>query len=216
MNGMNKLFMADPVGFLKTNCVDNKTMQEGIEGAKHVRLLNSAKMGAFDLVVVSDKLVRLAYASVPEIKNDAPIFAYWCPFLAGGDLPGWVDIPKVDPSYSLVLTAAMQGCAFVITNTPGSDKSFRVFHNQHPETKSTWAAMEKEGATNIVSKFSYEQYGNAMNEDGGMTNAFNLLWKPPKKDWFYVSQSNKFVPMPKGTKIERDMAKPILDSPTGV
>ncbi len=216
MNGLNKQFLADPVVFLKSKCVDNKTMQEGVEAAKHITQLNGAKVGAFDLITVKDSLVRLTYAVVPEIKNDAPIFAYWCPFLPGMDLPGWVDIPKSEPKFNFVLTAAMQGCAFIITNSPASEQSFRVFHNQHPEDKRPWAAMEKEGATKIVSKLSYEQYGNAIDEEGGMTNAFNLLWKPPDKNWSYVSQSNKFVPLPKGTKIERDTSKPILDLPAGV
>jgi len=219
MNAMNRLFMDNPVDFLKAVCVDNKTMQEGLDGAKNLVGLNETKFGYFDLVITGGNMVRLTCASlgaIPKVQNDVPIQAYWCPFLQGGGLPGWVDIPRINPPRRLVLIAAMQGCAFIITNSPVSAQHFRLFHNQHPETKSTWAAIQQSGITATISTLSYEQYGNPSGNDGGMTNAFNLLWRPSGKAWSYVSQSNKFVPLPKGTKIERDLAKPILDLPAGV
>ena len=223
MNGMNELFMCDPVDFLRAVCVDNKTMQEGIGGANNIVRLNGAKSGVFDLVVTGGNQVRLTFASPEaghEIQRDVPISAYWCPFISGGGLPGWVDVPRFNPVWRLVLTAAMQGCAFVITNSPASAQHFRVFHNQHPEANSsTWDAIQQSGVNSTISTFSYEEYGNTIpGAGGGMTNAFNILWKPPGKKWSYVSQSNRFVHLDTGlgTRIERDHAKRILDRPVGV
>ena len=110
----------------------------------------------------------------------------------------------------------MQGCALVVTSSPASPAHFRVFHNQHPEMSSTWTAMGGAGITSVISNLDYTQYGNPAGPDGGMTNAFNLLWHPRGRAWSYVSQSNRFIPLPRGTRIERDLAKPILALPTGV
>jgi hypothetical protein len=209
--------MGDPVRFLKGVCVDNKTMQEGIEGARNLRLLNAAKVGSFDLVITGGNSVRLAFAGAGyAIQGDIPIRAYWCPFLAGGGLPGWVDVPRTNPVYRFVFTAAMQGCALVVTNSPAAPRNFRVFHNQHPEADTTWQAIQDLGIASTISSLGYDAYGNAMGADGGMTNAFNLLWRPPRRAWAYISQSNRFVPLARGTRIERDAAKPILDLPAGV
>jgi len=225
MNGMNEFFMRDPVRFLRDVCVDNKTMQEGIGGANNIVRLNGAKSGVFDLVITGthdQNQVRLTCVSPEagyEIQGDLKIEAYWCPFLSGGGLPGWVDVPRFNPESRLVLTAAMQGCAFVITDSPASAQYFRVFHNQHPEASSTWAAIQQSGVNSTISTFSYEEYGNTIpGAGGGMTNAFNILWKPPGKKWSYVSQSNRFVHLDTGlgTRIERDHAKRILDRPVGV
>jgi hypothetical protein len=77
--------------------------------------------------------------------------------------------------------------------------------------------MQASGADTQMSDLNYDHYGNPIpGAGGGMTNAFNLLWRPPGKAWSYVSQSNLFVPLPMGTEIKRDTAKPILDLPTGV
>ncbi len=220
MNGMNRLFMEDPVWFLDHICVDNKAMQEGIAGAQNLERLNGAKFGVFDLEPVSGGTkVMLRFASPGAghvIVGDAPIVAYWCPFLAGGELPGWVDVPRVRAPRRFVFTAAMQGCALVVTKSPDSPQHFRVFHNQHPDMASTWQAMGGLGITGVLSNLQYSQYGNPMGPDGGMTNAFNFLWHPPGRAWSYISQSNRFIPLPMGTRIERDPAKPILNLPTGV
>jgi hypothetical protein len=215
MNGMNQLFMNNPVAFLQDMCVDNKAIEEGLAGARQVANLNAAKSGVFDLAITGGNSVRLMYAGQDagyQIKNDAPIRAYWCPFLNGAATSGWVDVPRRNPQWRLVLTAAMQGCAFVITNSPLSTDHFRVFHNQHPGEQRTWLAIQSAGATQQYSDFSYERYGNP----NVVTNAFNLLWRPPGRAWSYVSQSNMFVPRPTSTAITRDLQKPILDLPTGV
>ena len=219
MNGMNQLFLDDPVWFLDRMCVDNKTMQEGVAGAQHLERLNGAKFGVFDLVPTGGNSVRLTYASPGtghHIVGDRPIWAYWCPFLAGGGLPGYIDIPRISPKRRLIFTAAMQGCALVITASPASRESFRVYHHQHPESLQVWDKIWAQGTRGRTSMLSYEQYGNPTGADGGMTNAFNFLWRPRGRAWSFVSQSNKFVPLPMGTRIERDLAKPILDLPAGV
>jgi len=231
MNGLNKLFMDNPVWFLQKVCVDNQAMQLGNAGAKTLSNLNQWKKGWFDLVPVganSSNKVTLTNASPwsdHKVIGDEPIKAYWCPFFNGGDLPGWVDVERVKPLHRFVITAAMQGCCFAITDSPISAKYFRVFHNQHPERGATWQSMQQSGVTRIISTLAYEDYGNPSGADGGMTNAFNLLWRPPGKAWSYISQSNRFVPSAASATnrsykptvaIERDLAKPILDLPTGV
>jgi len=214
MNGMNQLFMENPVQFLRDVCVDNKTMQQGIQGANDLRLLNAVKVGTFDLVIAGGNKVTFTFAGAGyQIKNDIPIKAYWCPFLAGMGLPGWVDVPKFSPTYRFVFTPAMQGCALVVTKSPASTRHFRVFHNQHPDDNRTWQAMQNSGITGTLSSLGYDAYGNAQTE---MTNAFNFMWRPPGRAWSIVSQSNQFIPLPKGTLIERDHSKPILDIPAGV
>lgn len=225
MNGMNTLFMNDPVWFLQNICVDNQAMQLGGAGALTLTRLNAAKVGQFDLVLSGSagaNKVVLTDASIGSghvIARDAPIPAYWCPFLPGGGLPGWVDVPRASPPLRFIFTAAMQGCAYAVTSSPAGAGFFRVFHNQHPTTASTWQAITQAGA-NVLSTLTYDQYGG-----GGLTNAFNILWRPPRKAWSYVSQTNRFVPSapPRGVRnyrpvigIERDLTKPILDLPAGV
>lgn len=227
MNGLNQMFQNDPVWFLKQRCVDNRTMQVGIEGANRIAQLNVTKTGLFDLVPASGRpgenkvtLVDASPGSNHTIVRDTPISALWCPYLSGGALPGFVDVPRASPPTRLILTAAMQGCAFVVTSSPLGAQYFRVFHNQHPEMSSTWAAITSAGCTNVISTLAYEQY-----EGGGMTNAFNLMWRAPKKSWAYVSQTNSFrpsAPVPGSRSyrpviiVERNLGKPILDLPAGV
>ncbi len=225
MNGLNALFVNDPVWFLRNICVDNQAMQLGPEGARTLTRLNAAKSGMFDLVPAgranANKVVLTdaSPGSGHAVVRDAPISAYWCPFLAGGGLPGWVDVPRAHPPQRLIFTAAMQGCCYVVTTSPAGRGNFRVFHNQHPETAATWQAIAGQGAS-VLSTLTYDEYGG-----GGLTNAFNILWRPTGKAWAYVSQTNSFVPSPPppGVRnyrptiaIERNLAKPILDLPVGV
>lgn len=224
---MNSLFLRDPLWFLQNMCVDNQAMQLGPAGALTLTRLNTAKQGTFDFVLTGNRnsnkvvLTDASPGSGHAIVGDVPIPAYWCPFLPGGGLPGWVDVERASPNMRFVFTAAMQGCCYVVASSPASLRHFRVFHNQHPDMASTWQAIQASGATNVYSQLTYTEYGNA----GGMTNAFNILHRPQRKAWSYLSQSNRFVPSvpPPGVRnyrptilIERDNGMPILDLPAGV
>lgn len=234
MDKMNCLLMTDPYAFLKEVLVDNITMQRKGDGAANLTALNDNKRGVFDLRKVEDGQVELAYGGVKNyaLKNDSWIEAYWCPFLNGKDMPGWVDVPRANPFHTLVFTAAMQGCAFVLTDSPESKDRFRVFHNQHPEYASTWKAMYKEFPNlKIISIFSYKaaevnaDYRQYATQDGYgspdkkiATNAFNLLvWDKNTKTWKYLSQSHILTPSGgMDFTVKRDPAKPILELATGV
>ena len=239
MNGMNSIFMASPEKFLDKICVDNKAEQFRTDGlnAGDLVALNAAKHGAFDFATsnpnanimsgtdgkVALRLVGPGHAVV----KDTGIDAYWCPFLAGGaNQIGWVDVPRRAPQYRFIFTAAMQGCCYVVTNSPASAQHFRVWHNQHPDTQLSWTTIHQSGATSVYSQLTYHQYG------ADLVNAFNILWRPPKGVWSYVSQSNLFVPSPpetglwaklKGTTLNyrptitvKRSSKPILVLPAGV
>lgn len=214
MNGMNQLFVNDPVWFLQHVLVDNRFI------AANFGLLNQNKAGLFDLVITGGNTVRLTDASPGtghQIQNDVAIPAYWCPFLPGGGLPGWVDVPRFNPQRRFVFTAAMQGCALVVTDSPASPQLFRLSHNQHPGAQATWTAMQQIGITAVVSTLSWAQYGNqAPAAPVNVTNAFNFLWRPPGQAWSYIAQSNRLVPLAMGMRLERDPAMPLLNLPAGV
>jgi hypothetical protein len=240
MNGMNQLFTNDPVSFLGRVCVDNKAEQFRTDGLNVADLLalNGAKSGSFDfdsadpnvnIMIATGRTVsiRRVCATHPVVKDTA-IQAYWCPFLAGAaNQIGWVDVPRRAPQHGFIFTAAMQGCCYVVTNSPASPQCFRVWHNQHPTETASWQTINASGATTVYSQLTYEQYG------GDLVNAFNILWRPKGRAWCYVSQSNLFVPSPAPTgliarmtgadrnyrptiKLARDKSKPILNLPAGV
>lgn len=237
MNGMNQIFASKPAHWLERVCVDNRAEQFRTDGLNSADLqaLNTAKSGTFDFTY-ADTGQSMFHAKLAAIRrvcpthavvNDTGINAYWCPFLAGSAAQiGWVDVPRRAPANRFIFTAAMQGCCYVVTNSPASAAHFRVWHNQHPDTALSWRTISATGATTVYSQLTYEQYG------GAMVNAFNIIWRPPGGVWTYVSQSNEFVPStpPSGfiarmTGEDRNYrptiglkrsTRPVLEMPAGV
>jgi len=194
VNGLNLRFLAGPAAFLGSYTVDNKTCQQGNQAALDITTLNIAKLGSFDFQrsgftgPVMFRPVRGA-TMVEAYKSDGAIAAYWCPFLAGGNLPGYVDIPRQAPKYKLILTAAMQGCAFVACEGPTAAE-FRVYHNQHPGTQAVEYAIDQASPVRI-SSLDYADYAVESEE---ATNAFNLMYLTDEGHWVFLSQSNLIVP----------------------
>jgi hypothetical protein len=199
MNGHNAQFVANPLKYVEARAVNNLTwFRRAILPANGATLgalnnaLGVAKTGAFDLQALSIDTVELKVMPAGPIQGDNAIQAYWCPFIQGGGLPGWVDIPKNAPPMKFVFTAAMNGCRLVITNR--SATHFRVYHHQHPDSggplaNGIWQAIHAQGHE-VVSHMGYDEYG--VGEDFGRApNAFNFLYYR-NGGWNYVSQPQYF------------------------
>ena len=128
--------------------------------------------------------------------------------------------PAANPQHKFCLTAAMQGCWFVITDSvPASPATFRLHHHQHPGDKALWQKMSP--PTHIASHpnppvtstlarntMKYSVYGAA--EEGAATsaNAFNVLVHE-NGVWNFLSQAHLLMPTAKGFNVARDSAFPI-------
>ncbi|MBK8975647.1 MAG: hypothetical protein IPM29_06950 [Planctomycetes bacterium] len=190
MQGHNAQFVADPLGYMRGVVVDNVTWFRNIANAGAVGPLNIAKHGQFDLQFVEmnpERKVLFTVANGP-VLGDMPIAAYWCPFLAGNGLPGFVDVPRANPAHPFVFTAAMQGCALVVTDSPAGAGQIRVYHHQHPDNNAVWQQIGAQGQE-PVSVLTFDDYG----VEGAATNAFNFLWYRNAK-WNFVTLAHNFNP----------------------
>jgi hypothetical protein len=197
MNGCNNIFTLNPINFLGLMTVNNinwfRPGQMSPVERQSIALTNRLKMGAFDLQPMGGVTVKFRISSgLPA--NDQPINAYWCPYEAGGGLPGFVDFPRNGPLYPFVFTAAMNGCAFVVTTSPAGGGSLRLYHHQHPGDANAapggtpqriWNAINNQGQA-ILSVFMFEDYG-AATPAHTEPNAFNFLYHDGHH-WYYVSQ----------------------------
>ncbi len=155
-------------------------------------MLNVLKEGLFDLAgPIAANNVDLG-VSGNHVHNDAPIRAYWCPFIQGNVLPGFVDVPRAQPDSPFVFTAAMNGCAFVITDSPNHGY-FRVYHHQHPDSAFIWNLIHQQGQV-VRSFLGFAEYGVAANVAPNAVaapNAFNFLHYQFGM-WSYVVQRQHF------------------------
>lgn len=198
MNGHNAAFLQNPLGYIQARTVNNLTwFRRAVMPANGATLgtlnntLGLAKFGMFDLEAVSVSTVEFKVVGVAGGTEPA-IQAYWCPFIQGGGLPGWVEIPKRNPVSPFMFTAAMNGCRLVVTGR--SATHFRVYHHQHPDSggqlaASIWGAIAAEGHP-IVSHFGYDEYGVGEGFPHA-PNAFNFLYYRNGL-WNYVSQPQFF------------------------
>ncbi len=199
MNGLNATFDADPLGFIENRAVNNLTWfrrailpENGATLGMLNNAVNAAKAANVDLRPVDANTAEFNLVGGGGLVGDAPIAAYWCPFLQGPGLPGWVDIEKLSPRRKFVFTAAMNGCRLVVTDC--SPSHFRVYHNQHPdggdaEANRIWQLIAAQGHP-IVGHFGYDEYGLV----GGVPaapNAFNFLYYR-NSGWAFVSQPQTF------------------------
>lgn len=224
-------FVSSPASFLQQWTVDNALVQRTITAGTLFAKLNNAKKCYFQLKELSTTTLGFGSnkvelklgatsADLPSIGNDFAVGAYWCPFLQGKDEVGWVDLPAANPQHKFCLTAAMQGCWFVITDSvPASPATFRLHHHQHPEDKALWQKMSP--PTHIASHpnppvtstlarntMKYSVYGAA--EEGAATsaNAFNVLVHE-NGVWNFLSQAHLLMPTAKGFNVARNSAFPI-------
>jgi len=143
------------------------------------------KEATFDLVSRKTEEGSVVYdltLSNQVVKNDVPINGFWCPFIQGNVLPGYVDIPRSNPKYLFMFTPAMNGCAFVIMNSPKGQGWLRVYHNQHPEMETVTHLITRNSGEERLSYFSFDEYGT-----NSHPNAFNFLYYG-NSGWRFVSQ----------------------------
>jgi hypothetical protein len=195
----NNLFKADPELFVNTYTVDIKTWFESLvrslspETRKSAALCEAANaMGAcradFEPVdggfFGKTKTVQLRF--VPNEGFDA----YWVPYHAGQGLPGWSDVIKVNPPSKFVFTAGMNGCAFVVTDSPKGAAYMRVYHNQHPDDNGIMQSIHNVGQP-VISFSGFEDQGGAPLPQGMNPVAFNCLYYR-NGAWNYIFQPQAF------------------------
>ena len=199
MHGHNAAFVGDPLGYLNATVVDNITYFRLDPGAAAaVGLANGAKHANFDLNFAGMLPERRSVLRISPggLMGDAPIAAYWCPFIQGQGLPGWVDLPLLNPPRRFMFTASMQGCALVVTRSPVAANSIRVYHHQHPEGNAAAATLAWNALNNVgqeaISMLAYGDYGAAGLAGAQASNAFNFLFYR-NATWNFVTQGHYFV-----------------------
>jgi hypothetical protein len=185
MQGHNALFVGNWDGYLRDVIVDNVSWFRDI-GANNAQIngLNVPKAGAFDLMPtgIAPRRAQFRIAPVGGVIGDVGIGAYWCPFVQGGGLPGWVDLPLHQPAHNFMFTAAMQGCALVVTQSPVANH-MRVYHHQHPDgaNNGIWQALHAVGQP-VISILDYPDYGQAGLNGIGPERSHGS-GKPPARTW---------------------------------
>ncbi len=197
MRGHNSQFGSDPLSYITQRSVNNLTWFRravAAGNASQESALNNSlalhKFGYFDLEAISISSVEFKVVASGVLDGDVPLGAYWCPFIQGGGLPGYVEIPKLNPVSKFMFTAGMNGCRFVVTDF--SATHWRVYHNQHPdgggeEANVIWALINGQGH-NIVGHFGTDEYNPG---DTFPPNAFNFLYYR-NGEWNFVSQEQTF------------------------
>lgn len=211
MNYQNTNFINNPIGFVNNQTINHRWFDEHAQAQgqaplaerEAVRVMDLAKTASFDLKP-SGTPGQVKFGVVPNYPTmDMPLLGYWCPYRNGNGLPGFVDVPRRNPERKFVFTAAMNGCAFIITNSPVAGH-FRLYHHQHPGS-ATVNALITQATPNVITVFPFEEYGNP--NAAGLPVAFNFLYYR-NGGWVIVSQSTVMAP---GTGvITRDAMKPIV------
>lgn len=218
MNNRNINFVNNPIGFLNNNTVNHRWFDEHIQRLNNgnapladqnsVRMLPLAKVGSFDMQPVAGGGGRpqVQFAPIPNYPvMDVLLQGYWCPYVHGLGLPGFVDVPRLNPAHRFVFTAAMNGCAFIVTDSPLGGGHFRVYHHQHPGNAGINAQIAAV-TPNVLSVFAFADYGNAA-PPGGLPVAFNFLYYRNAR-WVIVSHSTAMNPATGA--IAHDPAMPLL------
>jgi len=195
----NNLFTVDPVAFIKTYTVDIKTWFENLGrgktearrvGARLVDAANALGACRVDFAPVGGVFGFGVSTVQLQFVQHAGVDAYWVPYHAGGGLPGHCDVPRGNPASNFVFTAGMNGCAFVITDSPKGAGYMRVYHHQHPNENSVWQAIHN-AAQNIISYTDFEDYGGPPLAEGMNPVAFNFLYYR-NATWVHVFQPQQF------------------------
>ena len=197
----NSLFVKDPKQFVDSYTVDIKTwfesiMRQSIKDKKVFQsrcLLEAADQTGFcraDMDPVGGYLgfgittVQLRFVPIGGIN------AYWVPYHAGTGLPGFTDVLRSNPDCNFVFTAGMNGCAFIVTDSPKGVQYMRVYHNQHPDDDGiSQDIVNASGAT--ISSLRFDEYGGGELKEMRNPLAFNFLHFHDG-EWHYVFQPQSF------------------------
>jgi hypothetical protein len=118
------------------------------------------------------------------------IEGYWAPYHAGHGLPGFTEVLRQNPPTNFVFTAGMNGCAFVVTDSPKGPAYMRVYHNQHPDVASIWNDINAVGMP-VISYSGFQDYGGGALPHGMNPVAFNFLYYR-NGTWNYIFQPQSF------------------------
>ncbi len=195
MNGHNAQFQADPNRYTNAWIINSvqwfRNAQHGVNAQRNT-LLGILKEGYFDFVPAGGiNSVTLTVIGNQNIGGEQPVSAYWCPFVQGNILPGYIDLPRQNPDFRFVFTAAMQGCALVATESPQGPNFFRLYHHQHPDSNNIWTLIHNQNQE-VLSILSYADYGQA-NVANGVGNSFNFLYYR-NSNWVYITQPQILSP----------------------
>jgi hypothetical protein len=189
------MFKGNPLQFVRRRVVDNlqMTTNPSPTDVAHGQLRDMLKLGNFDFTGAAlTWTVPFKPVTSGVLGNEAPITAYWCPYKIGQEPPGYVDVPRRNPAYDFVFTGAMNGCAFVVTNSAKGGNFFRLYHLHNAGTVSNWNMFAN---MQIITILTYDDYGYANNE-GSMdriSTSFNFLYYRFGK-WNIISQPQFIIP----------------------
>ncbi|MGQ5521995.1 hypothetical protein ACUHMQ_01915 [Chitinimonas sp. PSY-7] len=201
MNGQNLAFITDPAWYIGQRAINSlawfhfSNIREQQNNQLYMELI-ARKQGAFDLQEMkrskqdglSSRQVILAPVRQGDIR-DPVINAYWCPFIQGMVLPGYVDVPRRNPAHRFIFTAAMNGCALVVTESPLGAHMMRVYHHQHPGSQPVNDLIKAQGQE-VISYIAFDDYGR---DNGSLPapNGFNFLYYR-KGGWRFALQPQLF------------------------
>jgi hypothetical protein len=209
MNGKNNSFIADPRQFLRENIVNmTKLLGEDMRSADaNQNMINNSKVGYFDFQEwqgnVLLRFLGVGLGAAAGVVNDNVLLAYYCPFrpvnpgtgTGGSDAPGWVDVPTGVPLHNFVFTPTMNGCAYVITNSPTANH-FRVHHHHHPTHANDPAEIPCQGAALEFDRFDESEYdlGSTAQraQEGSYFGTFNFLWYARGAGWNFMSSMSEW------------------------
>jgi hypothetical protein len=202
MNGKNISFLSNPIQFLQDNIVNMAELlgADMVSINSNLNLINNSKDGVFDFQEWKGN-VKLRFlgsaAGGATVVNDTGVLAYYCPFNGGNQSPpGWVDIPRATALHRFVFTPTMNGCAFVITDSP-TPNCFRVHHHQHPISPTNPVEVACVGAANEFDRFTEAEYdigSTAQRFQNGMFfGTFNFLnYDYSQRRWYYMSSMSEW------------------------
>lgn len=194
---INTMFKRDPFKFIETYSVDIKGWFEGMvrsSGAVTNSRLYSASnekgVCHIDFEPV-DGIFGIGISTVQaRFVVNGGMDAYWVPYHGGTELPGFTDVPRKDPEPKFVFTAGMNGCAFVVTDSPKGPDLMRVYHDQHPNNPQVMNKILAVGQP-VISRATYDDYSGGILPVGMNPVAFNFLHYHDGH-WHYVFQPQSF------------------------
>lgn len=196
-NHYNAMFRADPVRFVNTYSVDIKGWFEGLmrsTGNKYSHALLGAGNALGSCRMDFEPLGGFMGFGVDTVQArfvpNGGIDAHWVPYHGGLGLPGYTDVLKLNPASNFVFTAGMNGCAFVVTDSPKGAAYMRIYHNQHPDEKKVWDEIHSLGLQ-VISFAGFDEYDSGVLADGINPVAFNFLYYR-NSTWHYVFQPQAF------------------------
>jgi len=195
------LFKAGPEAFVNTYTVDIKSWFENLKRGKIKGMArtwgltlcdaaNDKGVCRVDLTPVGGVLGYGVNTVQFELVPYGGIEAYWAPYHAGTGLPGFTEVLRKNPPCKFVFTAGMNGCAFVVTDSPKGVAYMRVYHNQHPDSDSVMQDIHNVGQS-IISYADFSDYGGGQLKHLHNPLAFNFLYYR-NGEWNYVFQPQSF------------------------